>query len=106
MAKVTPVKTALHLSRKSDFTWTVAERAETGERITWAADTSLWIEFEGGVTWDATVDTLSGTASWSVDKVEVDKVPAEARYWVYIHKPDDGHGVDMLLRWGRVVRHG
>jgi chitodextrinase len=41
-----------------------------------------------------------------VDKVEVDKVPAEARYWVYIHKPDDGHGVDMLLRWGRVVRHG
>lgn len=101
-----PVMDGLVLSRKSDYVETVAEQDTDGVPVPWPEGTQVWFEFSNGGRWDGVIDAPMGRAVFSIDKEDVDLIPQNTRYWVYIHKPDDAHGVDMLLRYGTVDRRG
>ena len=101
-----PVNESLELSRRSDYVQTVAEVNDMREHVAWPEGTQVWIEFSSGERWDAEVNPIMATASFVIDKVETDKIEQNTKYWVYIMKPDGGKNVDMLLKYGAVVRRG
>ena len=96
------------LETDADFCMTIKEEAPRGEpSVPWPEGTRVWVAFDDrdGTIWEpSTLDLVDCTAVFSIDKEAVNALPKRCRYNIFLHKPDDGHDLDVKLRKGMVIR--